>query len=319
MKITLCLSGIALGSICAISAYAQPEPYHAVENWIKLPEGRMVGAVSAIDVDRDGNVWAFERCGANTCVGSNVEPILKIDPSGTLLKSFGAGMFVYPHGIYVDKAGNVWVVDGKAEEGKGQQVSKFTPDGKLLMTLGKAGVSGDGPDTFNEPNAVVVAPTGDIFVCDGHNPGKGNARVVKFTKDGKFIKQWGGHGTAPGQFEKPHALAFDSAGRLYVGDVGNNRIQIFTQDGQFVAEWKQFGQPSGIFIDAHDTIYVADSGSAKPGIRIGTTDGHITAFIPALGPAAKPTSATEGVAADASGHVYGAEVASRNLRKYVKD
>jgi sugar lactone lactonase YvrE len=315
---TLRLSTVVLTFLLSGIASAQPEPYHVVDNWIKLPDGRIVGAVSAIDVDHDDNIWVFERCGGNTCIGSTLNPVLKINHSGHLLSSFGAGMFVYPHGIYVDAAGDVWVVDGKAEDGKGQQVLKFTPEGKLLMALGKAGVTGNGPDTFNEPNAVVVAPNGDIFVCDGHNPGKGNARVMKFTKDGEFLKQWGGHGDGPGQFEKPHALAFDSSGRLYVGDVGNNRIQIFDQDGTFLSEWKQFGQPSGIFIDTHDTIYVADSGSSKPGIRVGNTRGEVTAFIPALGPAAKPTSATEGVAVDSMGNIYGAEVGTRNVRKYAK-
>ena len=288
-----------------------------------------MGSSSAVGVDSKGHIWVAERCGANTCVGSHVDPVLEFDQSGKLLKSFGADMFVFPHGFWIDKDDNIWITDGQGREGIGHQVFKFSPDGKVLMTLGKAGVPGDGPDTFNQPNAVAIAPNGDIFVSDGHNVGRGNARVLKFTKDGKFIKQWGGHGSAPGQFEMPHALAFDSKGRLFVGDRGNNRIQIFDQDGKFLEAWTQFSRPSGIFIDAHDVMYVADSESTdkdgyghnpgwKRGIRIGSAkDGSVTAFIPDPSPGTGATSAAEGVAADANGNVYGAEVASKDIKKYV--
>ena len=330
MKFTL------LFTLAAIAASAQPNsepnPYRTVENWFKLPEGRTWGSTSAVDIDPKGHIWVGERCGANSCAGKSDDPILEFDPSGKLLKSFGSGMFIFPHGIYCDKDGNIWITDGQGKDGKGQQVFKFSPDGKVLMTLGKAGVAGDGPDTFDQPNDVVVAPNGDIFVSDGHNPGRGNARVIKFTKDGKFIKQWGGHGSSPGQFEVPHALAFDSKGRLFVGDRANNRIQIFDQDGKFLEEWKQFGRPSGIYIDKNDILYVTDSESRdkegyghnpdwKRGIRVGSAKtGKVTAFIPDPEPNYEnlATSAAEGVAADAAGNIYGAEVGPKALKKYVK-
>src|SRR5689334_7545752 len=311
---------------------SQPNPYRTVEGWAKLPEGRTWGSTSAVDIDRDGkSIWVGERCGANSCAGKDsVAPILKFDDSGNLVKSFGEGMFIFPHGICVDKDGNIWVTDALGRDGKGHQVVKFSRDGKVLMTLGKAGVGGDGPDTFNEPNDVAIAPNGDIFVSDGHSPGKGNARVIKFSKYGKFIKQWGGHGSGPGQFEVPHELAFDSKGRLFVGDRANNRIQIFDQDGKFLAEWKQFSRPSGIYIDRNDVMYVTDSESTdrdgyghnpgwKRGIRIGSAkDGTVTAFIPDPSPGSGATSAAEGVAADAAGNVYGAEVGPKDLKRYVK-
>ncbi len=161
--------------------------------------------------------------------GSNLPPILKFDSSGKLLKAFGAGLLLFPHGLHVDSEGNVWVTDGLGKDGKGHQVFKFSPDGRVLMTLGKAGVAGSGPDEFNAPSAVLVAPNGDIFVADGHG-GNTNARIVKFTKDGKFIKFWGKKGSGPGELDIPHALAMDSRGRLFVGDRQNNRIQIFDQD-----------------------------------------------------------------------------------------
>jgi len=327
----LALAVVLIAGCAYAQPNSQPNPYRTIDHWGELPSGRTWGSTSAVDIDRDGkSIWVAERCGANSCAGKTDPPILEFDSSGKLLKSFGAGMFVFPHGICVDADGNIWITDGQGKEGKGHQVFKFSPDGKVLMTLGQAGVAGDGPDTFNQPNDVAIAPNGDIFVSDGHNPGKGNARVLKFSKDGKFIKQWGGHGSEPGQFEVPHALAFDSQGRLFVGDRANNRIQIFDQDGKFIAEWKQFSRPSGIYIDKNDVIYVTDSESTdkegyghnpgwKRGIRIGSAkDGTVTAFIPDPSPGTAVTSAAEGVAADAAGNVYGAEVGEKDVKKYVR-
>ncbi|MGH9681965.1 MAG: peptidyl-alpha-hydroxyglycine alpha-amidating lyase family protein, partial [Candidatus Acidiferrales bacterium] len=268
-----------------------------------------------------------ERCGGASCANSNLPPIHEFDPSGKLLKSFGAGMFVQPHCIYVDKSGDVWVADADGKNGKGQQVVKFSPDGKVLLTLGKAGVAGDGPDTFNRPSAVVVAPNGDIFVGDGHG-GDSNARIVKFSPDGKFIKSWGKKGTAPGELDEPHSLAMDSRGRLFVADRGNSRIQIFNQNGKFLAEWKQFGRPSGIFIGKNDALYVVDSESDakrhpdwRRGIRIGSArTGKVTGFIPDTDtdPAHANSSGAEGIVVDAQGNIYGAEVGPRDIVKYVK-
>jgi sugar lactone lactonase YvrE len=237
-------------------------------------------------------------------------------------------MILFPHGICVDKDGNVWITDGQGRDGKGHQVFKFSPDGKLLMTLGKAGVAGDGPDTFNQPSDVIVAPNGDIFVADGHG-GNSNARIVKFNKDGKFIKTWGKKGSGPGEFDTPHSLAFDSRGRLFVADRNNNRIQIFDQDGKFLDEWKQFSRPSGLYIDKNDVLYAADSESNamrhpgwKRGMRVGSAkDGTVTAFIPdpEPDPDHSGTSAAEGVVADARGNIYGAEVGPKGIKKYVKN
>jgi DNA-binding beta-propeller fold protein YncE len=318
-----------------------PNPYRLVENWAKLPDGQKLGATISVDIDNDGkSVWVFSRCGAQRCTDSTIDPIHEFDESGKLLKSFGAGMFFFPHGLHVDRDGNLWVTDGRENNGHGQQAIKLSPDGKVLMTLGKAGIKGSGLDEFNSPSDAIVAPNGDIFVADGHG-GDTNARIMKFSKDGKFIKTWGKKGSGPGEFNIPHRLAFDSAGRLYVADRNNNRIQIFDQDGNFIAEWKQFGRPSGIYI-RDDIIYVADSESNSArnpgfnrGIRIGSVkDGKVTAFIPDPDPpkaelAGAPVpvetgsgpaggSAAEGVAADAAGNVYGGEVDARKLMKYVK-
>jgi NHL repeat-containing protein len=318
-----------------------PNPYRAIENWAKLPEGRTWGSTSAVDIDPDGSsVWVAERCGAFAppsmmrvgspfaCSDSSLPPILKFDASGKLVKSFGVGLLLFPHGVHVDRAGNVWVTDGLGKDGKGHQVIKFSPDGQVLLTLGKAGIAGSGPDEFNAPSAVVTAPNGDIFVADGHG-GNTNARIVKFSKDGKFIKSWGKKGSAPGEIDIPHAIAMDSRGRIFLGDRQNNRIQIFDQDGNYLDQWLQFSRPSGVFIDKNDIIYVADSESEsvaknhdgwKRGIRVGrVSDGVVTAFIPDPVEKTTGTSAAEGVAADAAGNIYGAEVGPKRLMKYVKN
>ena len=317
--------------------------YQTVSDWAKLSEGRTWGSTSAVEIDKDGkSIWVAERCGANSCLDSMLDPILHFDEHGKLIKSFGGGMLIAPHGIFVDRDDNVWVTDcactggaggGRPNAtpppaGKGHQVFKFSRDGKLLMTLGKPG-GGRDPEYFFQPNDVLVAPNGDIFVSEGHASAAGStARVLKFSKDGKLIKTWGKLGSGPGEFDQPHALAMDSKGRLFVGDRNNNRIEIFDQDGKFLDQWTQFSRPSGVYIDKNDNIYVADSESEsvsrnhdgwKRGIRVGSAkDGSVKYFIPDPVEKATGTSAAEGVAADAQGNVYGAEVGPRALKRYVK-
>lgn len=328
------LLAIALFTAPMLFTLVQPNPYAAVENWAQMPDGRTWGSTSAVDIDPDGtSVWVAERCGKNTCVGSDLPTVLKFEASGKLVRSFGAGMFVFPHGMDVDPQGNVWVTDGvppgsgaSAAKG-GHFVRKFSAEGKTLMTLGQPGKAGNGPDTFNQPSDVVVATSGDIFVADGHG-GESNARIVKFSSEGKFIKSWGQRGSGPGEFDTPHAIALDSRGRVFVADRGNNRIQIFDQDGKFLEEWRQFSRPSGLFIDKNDVLYVADSESntkrhpgGKRGIYVGSAkDGKVTAFIPdpEPNPDKSSTSGAEGVAADTQGNIFGAEVGPKTLRKYVR-
>jgi len=337
-----------------------PNPYVTETGWAKMPAGRTWGATSAVDIDPDGvSVWVAERCGANTCwdaVAGKPSPldiVLKFDGNGNLVRSFGKGLFVFPHGIHVDRQGNVWVTDGQDNFPRrargaaadaplppmpatviGHQVYKFSPEGKLLLTLGKPGGNRPGepanPSSFYQPNDVITNAAGEIFVAEGH--GSTHARISKFDRTGKFIKAWGTRGTGPGEMDQPHALAFDSRGRLVVADRSNNRLQIFDQDGNLLEHgYQQFSRLSGIWIDAQDVLYGTDSesGSVAPtrkdwkrGIRIGSLregpDAKITAFIPDPAEAPPSTSAAEGIAVDSGGRIYGAEVGPRALKRYVK-
>jgi hypothetical protein len=321
------------GRIAADISRAQPrndlpQPYRTTRDWGELPSGVKWAAVTAVEPAPDGTIYVVHRCFANSCAGRSEAPILKYDRNGRLLASWGSGMFVFPHGATVDREGNLWVTDARGENGKGQQVFKFSPDGRVLMTLGKAGVSGSGPDLFDQPTDVVVAANGDIFVTDSHRNGRNN-RVVKFDKSGRFIKEWGHKGSGPGEFSEPHTIAMDSRGRLFVGDRENNRIQIFDQDGRLLDEWRQFSRPSGIFIAADDTMYVADSESgpdtgahelqgAKKGIRIGSArTGEVTAFIEDMESTTADHSGAEGVGVDPQGNVYGAVVRRQMLERHV--
>lgn len=295
------LSFVAIVAVTALSGLEpsaqESSRYRLVEGWPQLPASHEWGQVISVDVDAEGNVYVLHRA---------EPPILKFDRSGKLLKSWGDGMFVRAHGFHIDANGFLWATDQSGRDGTGHQVFKFDTDGRVLMTLGTAGVAGEGPDTFNGPTDVAVAANGDIFVTDGH----GNNRVVKFSKDGAFTKAWGRKGAGPGEFDLPHTIAIDARGRVFVGDRSNHRIQIFDQEGRFLDEWAQFGWPSGMTITADDRLYVADY-QLKKGITIGSAkDGTLVGLIEGTAP--------EGVAVDAQGDVYAAEVAGRMLKKFAR-
>lgn len=329
-----CLFAVTFGSAVHAENMA-PNPYRTIEGWGELPDGREWGSTSAIYPTTDGkHIWVAERCGANVCVGSDVDPVLLYDLDGHLVKSFGAGEIAWPHGIYVDADDNVWVTDANGyapiPEGWGHVIYKYSPDGELLMTLGEKGVGGDGKTTFRKPCDVLVGPDGTIFVADGHGSGPDepvNNRIVKLDSEGNYLGEFGIPGSDDGELNEPHALAMDSQGRLFVGDRANSRVQIFDQDGNHLDTWYHFGRPSGLFIDKNDILYSADSESNagrnvgyKRGIRIGSVkDGFVTAFIPDPEPDQdnSGTSAAEGVAVDAEGNVYGAEVGPKGVKKYV--
>ena len=361
----LLLVAVALGSLCAVTS-AQiakpapvakptlPNPYRLVPDWptlpatMKGPGGRKWGEVIRVHAAPNGHIWVFHRCfndqpnGDATCVnrGGANPPILEFDATGKLLKSFGVGLFAHPHGFTVDRDGNIWATDtnDEAPAMMGQQVLKISPSGKVLMTIGTAGVSGNGQYTFDQPTGVSIAPNGNIFVTDGHSGNKSQtARVVKYSPDGKFIKTWGRAGAETGNFRDPHDLYVGgSKGYVYVADRQNDRIQVFDQEGRFIAAWKQFGQPSSVYVDKNDNIYVGATyqdpsrGSvtrSSPGpndraIVVGNAiTGDLKYLIPDPGDLSKmPDTGTSasGIAVDDRGNIYAADVGFNNLRKYIK-
>lgn len=312
---------------CAlVAATAAQEPaFQRVEHWARVPPGFAWGEIADADFDAQGNLWVLNRPAtpggsAASGKGGGETPVLVFDKSRTLVKSFGKGLMLQPHGLHIDPDGNVWVTDSGPfyapgqVPGRGFQIFKFSPDGRLLMTLGKAGVDAPGPDTFRGPTDIVVNARGEIFVSDGHTPRPGPAggdRIVKLAKDGRFLKAWGvGQQGAPGEVLGPHRLALDSQGRLFVADRGNRRIQIFDQDGRFLDQWTQFGTPSGIWIDRSDTLYVAVAGTSG-GVRIadartGALKGRIEGTSP------------EVAVADAEGRIYAGLVGGQDLQQYVR-
>lgn len=310
---------------------AMHNPYRLVEGWGELPAGTLWGAAIGIIPDARGGTWLHHR---------SDPPIVKLDTSGKAVKAFGDGLFVQAHGFCMDRDGNLWAGDSgpfgddPSKSGRGYQFFKFSPEGKLLLTLGKAGVSRAGADTFIAPTACAVAPNGDIFIADGHFPRPSTAqqdgdRIVRFTPEGKFVGSWGKKGAGPGEFDGPHALAVDSRGRLFVADRSNNRVQVLDSEMRFVDDWRHFGRPSGIAIASGDVLYVSDSESGKRiagqirnpgwknGIRIGSAkDGSLHSFVDGTDP--------EGLGADDLGNVFaGLTRAPRShpplLQKWVKE
>jgi DNA-binding beta-propeller fold protein YncE len=352
-----CFTAAVLGLIATAGGQAQTQdiapvnsganPYRVIRDWAQLTlEKRPWGGSNGVAVDPDGKtLWAVDRCSPGTvpgCLGTNANPIHHFDEAGKEIRSFGGGMFVWPHGIFVDRDGNVWVADARApsademkkypgEGPKGSVVVKFSPEGKVLMTLGKPGAKGNPPDALTEPTVVITDPAnGDIYIAESHtNVEDPNlvGRISVFDRNGKFLRVIGKTGTGPGEFRTPHALAFDSQGRLIVADRHNHRIQILTKDGKYLGELKEFSRVSGLAIDANDTIYAADSESTPKvhpgwlrGIRIGSLkDGKVTIFIPPHKTDSPEGAMGEGIAVDPAGNIYTAEATVRGITKYVKE
>ena len=307
-------AGSVVGNIITGEGLPNPNPVLTNE-WGELPAGRTWGHTAGIDIDpTDGHVWAYERCGSAAgmaaggpvnCDTNRVDPIFKFDRhTGEVLANFGAGIFTIPHGIHADHEGNVWVTD--------------------------FATNADGTH-FNQPNDVVVAADGSIFVSDGHS-GQGmttaaaveegrqagqTGRIMKFAPDGAFITQWGQLGTAHGEFRTPHALEIDSRDRLWVADRGNHRLEIFDLDGNYLESRYSYGRISGIFITEDDMVYAIDSESNPfnhinwiAGVRIGPLDeDEIVAFIPGYPTETRgyQSTAGEGVAVAGDGTVFVAE------------
>jgi DNA-binding beta-propeller fold protein YncE len=309
MNIRWAMALVLLTAMPALAQTSLPDPFGPPQRqWAKLPDGHAWGTTAGIEIGPHGELWAIDRCGGTTCDGSQRAAVHQIDPkTGKPIRSIGAGLFAFPHGLHVDRDGNVWVTDAvvSKDKSKGEQVIKMSPDGKVLMRLGTAGVSGGGPAHFHDPGDVITAPNGDIFVADGHGtvamdlPPDTVTRIIKFSADGKFIKAWGSLGSGKSQFRNPHALAFDSQGRLLVADRVNGRIQVFNQEGKWLTEYRAFNHPSGLFMGRNDTLYASDYNSeGQKGIYIGSArTGTLKYFVP-------DDQAGEGVALGPDGTLY---------------
>jgi len=305
------IAAVFAATMAAAMAAPLPDPFGPPQRqWAKLPDGRAWGTSAGIEIGPHGEIWAIDRCAANSCDGSALAAVHQIDPkTGRPIRSIGAGLFAFPHGLHVDRDGNVWVTDAAVskDKKKGEQVIKLSPEGKVLLRLGTAGVSGGGPTHFHDPGDVTTAPNGDIFVADGHGtvapdlPPDTITRIIKFTPDGKFLKAWGSLGSKPSQFRNPHALVFDSQGRLLVADRVNGRIQLFDQEGKYLTEYRGFGAPSGLFITKDDTLYATDYNTdGKKGTWIGSAKtGKVFGFVP-------DAEAGEGIALGNDGVLYAA-------------
>jgi sugar lactone lactonase YvrE len=320
------LAGAAYAQASYPCSSDQPNPYHLVTNWAQMPRGWE--QINAVTVDQNNNFWGVDRCEEAGC-----KSVFEIGPDGKTLKNFGADLFVEPHQAAVDRDGNLWVADATPKGAKGLQITKLSPDGRVLLKLGKPG-EGKGSaalDVFDEPTGVAVASNGDVFIAQGHGEKQNYSRIMKFTKDGKFIKTFGTFGEANGQIRSPHAIAVDSQDRLFVGDRSNSRIDVFDKDGKFLASWKQFGRPSGVAIDRNDMLYVIDSQSSdmpgdrynpgcKRGIRVGSVkDGKVLYYIPPPTPADPKWQPAIGVAVDRNGNIYAASDDQHNVVKWVKN
>jgi sugar lactone lactonase YvrE len=280
------------------------DEYQQVDGW-GTPAGGVWGVMSAVSIDAKDNVFAFKRADPGQKEsGPMNSKIMVMDSHGKMLRSWGDNLVLSAHGLRISPDGFVWITDKT-----GDQVFKFSPDGELLMTLGQKGVAGamDATDALNGPSDVVVGKNGDIFVADGESP---NTRVVKFSKDGKFIKFWGTKGAGPGELNLPHNIALDSAGNVYVANRNNKRIEVFDANGKYLNQLSQFGPPASIYISKDDTLYVA-AGAPENWVMIGTKDGKVLGKISGL-------TGPHWVSVDSTGAIYVAEVAGMSLKKFVK-
>ncbi|MGB0441780.1 MAG: peptidyl-alpha-hydroxyglycine alpha-amidating lyase family protein [Pseudohongiellaceae bacterium] len=281
----------------------QAQEYVMDPDWPKpLPENIEWGQVPNVTIDREGFIYAFHR---------SDPPVLKFDTEGNLVDSFGSAQWVArPHGFRLTPEGDIWTTDYQRESG--HTITKIDTAGNILLRLGARGFAGSGPNTFNGPADVAQAEDGSFFVADGH----WNNRVVKFDASGRYLLEWGGKGSGPGQFDVPHTILIDLRGRVFVGDRSNERIQLFTQEGEYLTEWDQFGRPSGMFIDHEDVLYVADYEKLR-GVTYGNAEnGEVLGFIEGSEP--------EGVVVDLDGNVYTGEVTGGQggdgyiIRKFIK-
>ena len=289
-------AAVAQPAVPTPSPLPLPNPYRVDETFKpEVPTGlASLASVTAVKVGPDNQLYVFHRCVADSCDGHDtIDPILVYDLKGKLLRQMGAGMFTWPHGLFVAPDLSLWTADAGAPPPagaprKGQRVLHHDKSGKILLELGQQGASGSAPAVIVRPADVAVAKNGDIFVADGHSR---DGRLVKFNSKGEYVTECGGPGSVPDAIVVPHGMVIDSQGRVFVADRNNSRLLIYDSNCKFFMEWRQFGRPTGIAIDRNDTLYVVDTQTTagrpgfENGIYIGSAkDGKVTGFIPKVTP-----------------------------------
>jgi DNA-binding beta-propeller fold protein YncE len=270
--------------------------YQPAAAWLQLPQGFHFDLATAVATDKYDNLFVAHR---------GTPPIIVFDKAGRFLRSWGDRDIAIAHGLRIDRDGHVWMTDLGTH-----QVIEYDSAGNVLLRLGTRNRPGDGPDQFNMPADVAVGSTGDIYVADGY----GNARVVVFSRTGKYLRQWGRQGTAAGEFNCVHGIAVDDRGRILVADRDNERIQVFDSHGKFLAQWRECGTPSGLFVD-RGRVLIADGRGSE--VRILDGDGRLTTHFGARGDPTEPLLEPHGICIDSQGAIYIAEGQARGPRKLV--
>ena len=314
MKARYCVPILLLLLSCPLFAQEQPWPvmhYRSVPHFLKFPPHVYMGEANGVALDAKGDIFVFNR---------GDHPLMEFDPSGNFMQTIGDGLyaFMFPHAVRVDAEGNLWIVD----EGS-NMVVKFDPQWRVEMTLGRRSEIFDvnapppppSPELFNRPTDVAFDPAGDIFVSDGY----GNSRVVKYDKNGKFVKAWGKRGTAPGEFNLPHSIVADDHGHVYVADRENYRIQVFDYNGNFITQWKNIGAPWALCIakGPKPAIFMADG--YKNRILKLDMNGHVLGTYGETGRELGQFLNVHGLACGPGGVLYAGETRNWRVQKLVPE
>lgn len=323
MKLRILILAVAVALIGGAAAASGKAGYQVVHGWPNLPEGRVLGAAAGVAVNAKDEVFVFHRAGRVW-----TEPLptdVLTDPTiavfdgrtGRFLREMGAGIFAMPHGLSIDRDGNIWATDVALH-----QVFELSPEGKVLMTLGTRAEPGNDGRHFNRPTQVGFAIDGTILVADGYR----NTRIARFSRDGRFLGQWGTPGSGPGEFNTPHSIAIDAAGKVYVADRQNDRVQVFSPDGRLLAIWSapQIGRPYGIAVVGPDRFAIADggeqpkSGPDRSALVIVDGAGHVIERVGRYGNQDGQFRMAHQIATDSHGAIYVVDITGQRVQKFVR-
>ncbi|MBI1896232.1 MAG: hypothetical protein HYS04_06805 [Acidobacteria bacterium] len=294
-------------AILALPAWAElksgpPLPHKLVPNWAQLPKGWNFGECSGVDVDKDDNVWVFNR---------GPHPLIQFDKSGKFLQAWPEVPVTSSHGVRVGPGGNIWLVDVK-----GHTLFTLTPAGRLLQVIGapmKRPGNNDSKDAFNEPTGVAFGAGGEFYVSDGYV----NSRVIKFNRDGTYATHWGKKGTGDGEFNLAHDVAVDSKGRVYVADRTNARVQIFDSNGKFLDKWTDLGNPWGLYYVARENALYMVDGHNNRLLKL-NLEGQVLGVLGSYGKLPGKFDFVHNVAVDSTGNIYTVEIKNWRVQKFAK-